>query len=53
MNAAEPHPLAKALPLVAADNPVPLTLPGALQIRRFLPAAPAGGYARLYRAYAA
>ena len=32
MNAAEPHPLAKALPLVAADDPVPLTLPGALQI---------------------
>jgi hypothetical protein len=51
--AAEPHPLAKALLLVAADNPVPLTLPGALQIRRFLPAAPAGCYARLYRAYAA
>jgi len=73
--AAEPHPMAKALLLVAGDSPVPLTLPGALQIRRFvasagnprhialaelawegarnLPAAPAGGYARLYRAYAA
>ena len=67
--AAEPHPLAKALLLVAGDNPVPLTLPGALQIRRFVASSGAPRYialaelahelpavpagARLYRAYAA
>jgi hypothetical protein len=72
---ADPHPMASALLLVAGDTPVPLTLPGALQIRRFvasagnprhialaelawdgvrsLPAVPAGGLARVYRAYAA
>jgi hypothetical protein len=72
--AADPHPMAKALLLVAGDTAEPLALPGALQIRRFvasagsprhialaelewegtrnLPAAPADGYARLYRAYA-
>jgi hypothetical protein len=38
--AADPHPLAKALLLVAADGPVrELALPGALQTRRFVASA--------------
>ena len=37
--AAEPHPLAKALLIVAADSPVPLKLPAALQVRRFVASA--------------
>lgn len=37
--AAEPHPMAKALLLVAAENPVELALPGALQTRRFVASA--------------
>jgi len=38
--AAEPHPLAKALLLVAADSPIEsLAVPGALQTRRFVASA--------------
>jgi hypothetical protein len=36
---ADPHPLAKALLLVAADTPVELALPAALQTRRFVASA--------------
>jgi hypothetical protein len=36
---ADPHPLAKALLLVAADAPVELALPAALQTRRFVASA--------------
>lgn len=76
MGAAEPHPLAQALLMVAAEAPITgLDVPGALQLRYFnasvgvpryialaelawggapaLPAAQAGWFMRLYRAYGA
>jgi len=72
---ADPHPLAKALLMVASESPIQLALPNALQVRHFtasvgaprhialaelawdgtrnLPAAQAGWFMRLYRAYGA
>jgi hypothetical protein len=49
--AADPHPLAKALLMVAAEAPIHgLALPGALQVRHFIASV---GAPRHYRAYGA